>query len=201
MYLAPWDDLHEPPEGLNCKGAPKGVFGERAGQQMQQHQPLGVKKGSLLTAPHPPAVMGYQGGPICPGQEAHLPPGSWHHHGLLQPRPGWCYSGRRWGVWAGGGDSTGRQVPALAFSWNGAGTPRSRSATGLVPGYLWEGSAAWKSTHTPVLLVSFQQRRRTLQTLSHGSTPVIFWIFPITLQGGHCYPISQMRFRVINKLP
>lgn len=76
MYLAPWDDLHEPPEGLNCKGAPKGVFGERAGQQMQQHQPLGVKKGSLLTVPHPPAVTGYRGGPICPGREAHLPPGS-----------------------------------------------------------------------------------------------------------------------------
>ena len=55
----------------------------------------------------------------------------------------------------GGGDSTGRQVPAPAFSWDGAGMPKSKSAKGLVPGCLWEGSAAWKSTHTPALLVKF----------------------------------------------
>ena len=33
--------------------------------------------------------------------------------------------------------------------------PKSKSARGLVPGCLWEGSAAWKSTPTPALLVKF----------------------------------------------
>ena len=72
MYLAPWEDLREYPEGLNCKG----VFGEQARQQMQQHQPLGVKKGSVLTAPPTPSSDGVPRQPHQPRLEAHLPPGS-----------------------------------------------------------------------------------------------------------------------------
>lgn len=63
--LGPWDDLHEPLEGLNCKGASQRSIWEQAGQQMQRHQPLGVKKRSALQ----PSPQSSDGVPRLP----HLP--------------------------------------------------------------------------------------------------------------------------------
>lgn len=126
----------------------------------------GSEEALVLTAPHPRAVTGTKAAPSAQGRGPSLAR-------VHQPPTASSSPAQDDATQAGGGGMRRGgtlQVPAPAFSWDGAGMPRSRSATGLDFGCLWEGSAVWKSTHTPVLLVSFQQRTRTLQTVSHGST-------------------------------
>ena len=173
MYLAPWEDLSECPEGLNCKG----VFGEQARQQMQQHQPLGVKKGSVLTARPPPppprAVTGYRGSPISPDRGPSparvltppQPPPAPPRITLLRQEVGSAV----------GEEGTLQDVKSLHPPSPGMeqACPRASQPGGWFPGASGKDRLPGNPHPHQHCLLSFQQRMRTSQTLSHGSTPVI----------------------------
>lgn len=88
-----------------------------------------MKKRSGSYSPHP-RYDGYQGGPICPGREAHSRQGPDTTTASSSPAQDDATQ-------AGGGEYRAGEGTLLSLhppSWDGAGMPKSRSATGLASG-------------------------------------------------------------------